>query len=313
METNVMNNAFLDDVTSKDPELVKRASDTVNEFTRVKMREDGFARKILPPIPISNDQLDRQVFTDKPSKIVDMEFDVPAAISIPFATNPQARYIRGKRYTIVFNRIVTRRFNKDINELRTYHMDIRQVISDNAIKDMLAEEDAKFIFTCNAAMGGTAGTAAPATGTVQWATTPDEITRESVVESLKLMNRTPSRLECSSMLINQISIKDVLKWFRDEVGGDMAQDVLINGWTQEKILGRKITVTIKDDLVPEDSIFHFAEPTFLGKFYMLDDITMYTKTEHFMIEFFAYETLGGAIGNVAGVTRQDFNVVGGGG
>lgn len=39
----------------------QEAIDAVNAFTRVKMREDGFFRKILPPIQITNDHLDRAV------------------------------------------------------------------------------------------------------------------------------------------------------------------------------------------------------------------------------------------------------------
>lgn len=46
------------------------AADAVNDFTRRKMRESGFFRKIMPPLQISNEDLDRQVITDKPVKIV---------------------------------------------------------------------------------------------------------------------------------------------------------------------------------------------------------------------------------------------------
>jgi hypothetical protein len=42
------------------------AIDAINDFTRIKMREDGFFRRILPPLQISNDELDRSVPTDKP-------------------------------------------------------------------------------------------------------------------------------------------------------------------------------------------------------------------------------------------------------
>jgi hypothetical protein len=50
----------------------------------------------------------------------------------------------------------------------------------------------------------------------------------------------------------------------------------------------------------------FADPKFLGKFYLLEDTTMYLKREAFMIEWFAYESLGGAIGNFSAVARADF-------
>ena len=123
------------------PGMEKQAQDAVNDYIRVRMREDGFARRILPPVQITNDELDRQVDTDKPVKVVDKEPQSPGAISVPFATLPINRYIRGPRFRVMFDRIMTPRFTKDIDELRTYDMDIRQIMSDNAIKDMLAEEE----------------------------------------------------------------------------------------------------------------------------------------------------------------------------
>ncbi len=48
-----------------------------------------------------------------------------AAISIPFSTLPMNLYIRGPRYLVMFDRIVTPRFSKDVGELKTWGMDIR--------------------------------------------------------------------------------------------------------------------------------------------------------------------------------------------
>ena len=91
------------------PGMEKNALDAVNEFTRVRVREDGFYRKILPAVQVANDELDRQVDTDKPVVVVDKEPGSPAAISIPFATLPINIYIRGPRYRVMFDRIVTPR------------------------------------------------------------------------------------------------------------------------------------------------------------------------------------------------------------
>lgn len=48
-----------------------RATDAMNDFTRIRMREDTFLRRIMPPIVIGNDDLDRSVDTDVPVKIID--------------------------------------------------------------------------------------------------------------------------------------------------------------------------------------------------------------------------------------------------
>ena len=41
----------------------------------------------------------------------------------------------------VWHKLMTRRFTKDVDELRTWKMDIRAVLSDNAIKDMMDEDE----------------------------------------------------------------------------------------------------------------------------------------------------------------------------
>jgi hypothetical protein len=288
------------------PGMEKTAIDAVNDFTRTKMREDGFYRRILPPLQISNDELDRQVDTDKPVKVVDKEPDSPAAISIPFATLPVNVYIRGPRYRVMFDRIVTPRFVKDVDELRTWVMDIRQVLSDNAIKDMLAEEDSKFIAAVNAVMIGP-DTPVPYNGNVvQWETIEGGITRETLLDAFKIMPRGPSHLQVHTVLINNVTIYEIQKFGRDEMGGDFSQDIIRNGWAESNFMGARWIITIKRDLVPDDSIFMFADPKFMGKSYLLEDTTMYIRREAYMLEFFAYQTAGGSIGHAGGLARADF-------
>ena len=304
-ESRLLNATIFEKLSSRDPVLEKQAVDAVNDFTRTKMREDGFYRRIMPPLPIANDELDRQSWTDKPVKIVDKEPDSPAAISIPFATLPQNLYIRGPRYVVMFDRIVTPRFTKDVDELRTWIMDIRQVLSDNAIKDMLAEEDGKFLTSVNTALVGP-GLVVPTSGVVQWERIAGGITRDTLFDAMKIMPNTPSNLEVHTILVNHITIKDVCKFGRNEIGGDLAQDIMKNGWTLQEFMGKTWVITIKKNLVPTNTMYMFADPKFIGKSYTLEDVTLYIKREAFMLEFFAYETLGGSIGHTSGVARADF-------
>lgn len=297
--------AIFEKLSSRDAVLEKEAADAVNDFTRTKMREDGFYRRIMPPLPITNDELDRQVDTDKPVKVVDKEPDSPAAISIPFATLPMNLYIRGRRYRVMFDRIATPRFTKDVDELRTWIMDIRQVLSDNAIKDMLAEEDGKFIRAVNSAIVGP-GLTVPTSGTVQHEVIAGSITRDTLCDSLKVMPNTPSNLEVHLVLVNNITIKEVMKFTHNEMGGTISEDIIKKGWSLQEFLGCQWIVTIKKGLVPTNTMYHFADPKFIGKSYILEDTTMYIRREAYMLEFFAYETLGGSIGHTSGLARVDF-------
>jgi hypothetical protein len=57
----------------------------------------------------------------------------PAAITIPFDRLPTDLYIRGPRYPVQMDRIVTPRFARDVDEMQTWSMDIREVLSQNAV------------------------------------------------------------------------------------------------------------------------------------------------------------------------------------
>ncbi len=277
-ESRILNETIFEKLASRDRYMEKQAVDAINDFTRTKMREDGFYRRIMPPLPITNDDLDRQWDTDKPVKIIDKEMDSPAAISIPFATLPMALYIKGPRYRVTFDRITTPKFTKDVDELRTWVMDIRQVLSDNAIKDMLAEEDSKFIRAVNSAVVGP-GQIVPTSGTVQHEVINGGITRDSLWESLKVMPNTPSCLEVHVCLINNITIKDVGKFSHNQMGGTLAEDIMKNGWSLQSFMGINWIITIKKGLVPTNTMYQFADPKFIGKSYILEDTTMYIRRE----------------------------------
>ena len=318
VNTKAVNEAFLGML---DKGNIKEAADAGSEFTRVYMREEAATDKILPAQLIGNDELDRQVDTDKPVKIIDREPNSPGSVSVPFGQLPFNRYINGPRYRVMFSRIMSPRFTKDVDELRTYDMDIRQVLSDNAIKDMAAEKDGKFLAVVDTIVGtlgyATVTADESADGVALITATnmnsgkfrnyklvdANGITRETLVEVLKIQPATQSRIETQTILVNNLTIKDVLKFSRDEMGGDLAEEVLLNGWTERTFLGCRWIVTIKRDLVANNTFYLFAEPKFLGKHYLLEDTTMWMKKEAFLLEWFCYQNAGLSIGNLNGVAK----------
>lgn len=297
------------------PESTVKVSRATSDYIRMKLREEGFLRKILPAQTITGDDLTKQVSTDKPSKVVELEPDSPGAMSIPFGEFPTGTYIYGKRWLVTFSRIATPMFNKDVAELHDYDLDIRQVISDNALKDLQAEEDGKFIQTINSLLSNDQMTADQnvaygpgGANTVLWKTLSGGLTRENVIEAKKLMMKAQARLRPQTALVNQKTALEFEKWTREEVGGDMSQNILVNGWAGEaaKWCSLNWITTIKDDLVPDNSMFLFAAPEFLGRLYFLEDTTMFVKREGPMLSWYAYEMLGGGIANAAAVSRVDF-------
>lgn len=288
-----------------DPGMRKNAADSLTDFTRDQVREEGVYRQVIPMIEVSNGDLDQQVDTDGNVIVCEMEPDSPGAVSVPFATLPVNWYIRGRKYRVMFSRVMSSRFQKDISELRTYRQDIRQLVSDNSLKDILAEEDSKFFTAVNAALVA-ADTIVPYSGVIQWETVHGGISRDTLEEAFKIMEKTPGHLTTNTVVVNNVTLHEIRKWGRDEVGGDHSQDMLMKGWAGGEFMGVEWIVTIKRYLVPDDTIYMFADPRFIGKSMALEDVTMYVNREAFMIEFFNYEEIGGAIAATNGIARADF-------
>lgn len=301
----VANDQFWNNLDSGNPALIKSAEDALTAYTRMKLRERGFARSIMPPIQVSNDQLTRAIDHERPVVVLDKENNIPAAVSVGFGTAPTNKIIEGPRYSVAFSRIQSPAFVKDVDLLRTYQMDIRQVTSDNAIKDIQAEEDGTLIAVINSLLGAEGSTVAE-TGTVQHAVIGGGITRASIADARKILPRTPSNLEAATVLVNSVTMKDIEKWGRDEIGGDMSEEILREGYSDRTIMNMRWIVTIKRRLVPDNTMFFFAEPKFLGKFLTLTDTVMYIERKAYMLKFFAWESIGMAIANSAAIAKVRF-------
>jgi len=284
----------------------KQAAAAVDAYTKRKMREKGFFRKILTMQQLQDSDLDVSLTHPLPVKIVEMEPDSPMAVSMSFNATPDSYTIRNQKYQIGFNRLATQRATCDIAELRTTRQDIRRIVSDNSLKDLLRKEDGNFIECINRFMVGP-DQVVPASGEIQWEVIRDGITRDSLQDAFKILPRTPSSLEAAHCLVNNLTIREIMKWGRDEMGGNTSEDIIRKGWSFEEFNNANWIITIKRDLVPSDSIYFFAEEDFLGKSFCLDDVTMYVKKEAYFLEYWHYEMIGSGIGNTNAVARADFN------
>lgn len=304
-EVRAKNDEIINGLVSPDSMLRKTAAGNVNDYLRLRVREDGFARKVMGgAIQVTKANLDRQLSSAKPVIIRDVETNSSGAVSMPFGHGPAVNYIRGPRYPIIFNRIETEKYRADANELLTYDMDIRQMLHDFMLKDIMQEEDSNMMAVVNSIVGtrNVYNTDLAACRYV----TAGPMSRAAIVHAKKGLRACNRNLNASLNLINHLTALDIEAFERNEVGGDLAQEIFINGGTERKVLGIDWAVTIKKDLVPTGSMFSFTERKFLGEFMVLDDVTMNTKTEAYWLEFFAYECVGGTIMNTAAVTRVDF-------
>jgi len=267
-------------------------------FTREKLRQESFARQILPPIQLQPDELDRDVNDDQPRKIVEKEPD-SIAVSIPLKARARLNYFKGPRYEIKFFKIESEHFRKQKHELLTYQNDIRKIISDNLVKDMADQEDKFFLNAVNSICVGNASEQVTS-GT--WAPTLFSTALRKMVERRRPVGR---------MLMTDGLYYRAIEFSATQIGFEQAGRHYDKGVESENVLfGIPVVRTIKKDIFTAvdstngaNMFFIFTPENFLGKFFVIQDATLFIKDEADWIEFWTYEVIGIGIGNTLSVQK----------
>ena len=275
----------------------KIASDLSSAYIRMINREEGFLRKILPPETIGEKDLDAFLETDRPGKIITIEPVGYPAVSLPFNSSADIQYYYSAKALVSFFDIKTPRFQKNVYELMTYKdIDLRKVITDNALKDMQKEEDAGFIGNVDSIVDG------------KVFAFNDTLNRDTWVECSKIMGK--KMLRNGIALMNDATVREFGKMDRSEIGGDLSEKIFkegMSGLGDSKVFGMNILSTLKADIVNDNICYLFTEPDYLGKFYELKKPTMYVKREEDILTVNAGEKIGVSIVNTAGVAKIKFN------
>jgi hypothetical protein len=294
----------------------KQAAVSAQQFTRNKLREESFAEKIITPIDISNDELDKAENPELLVKWNDREPDTAPATTVPLGVVPDGLQFFGTRYPSYFTRIVSPKFSKDIDQLRTYDYDIRSIMLEISTKDIATEIDTRFIERVDSVLG-TNNTANDLNGLglPQRVTVSGGLTRDNLADAFKVIKRLrvpfgPAQPDGGDskgvMLMNTVTADDLVKLDRSEAGGDLSQEMYINGLPSKTIYGVKPIYTIKRDLIPDGVIYLFSSEEFFGKYYRLQPLTVFMKNEAYFLEYFQYMNISMAIGNVKGAVRVQF-------
>lgn len=300
------NKYLIDCLTGSDHLMRKEASDILTNYLRLKNREGGFMDAILPPDPITSDKLDLQHDTPDPVMIVDMEPESAGAHSVPLATGPKTVMIEAGRFPVFFKRVMSARYQQDVVRLLTWNMDIKGILKDFLLKDIQDRKDRGFMATVEGIVGAqNINTPNAEIEACQW-TTQGTLDRTAIQQARKGLPSTNRRLNPSIGLVNNITLMDIPKLGRDEVGGDLAQDMFLSGEAPAKIGGITYVSTIKSDLVKDYDMYLFAEPKFTGGSWTLEDIILSTENINFFIEFFGYTMIAAAIKNIAAVCKVSF-------
>jgi len=114
------------------------------DFIRDRLREESFARKVLPPKTVSRSDLQVSVNHDTLVKIVEVE-PQSRAMSMSFRAQPTVRYYTGPRFEVPFHTVGSQRYEQTEQELMAYVMPITEIIKRNIVNDIQEIEDRVFL------------------------------------------------------------------------------------------------------------------------------------------------------------------------
>lgn len=315
---------------------MQKAAAVIGDYIQQRIRESGFARKILDVQTVGPTDIGMQV--DPTGAHDGYEYVVPLepqtyGMRIDFRSDPERVWIPGQRFSIKFVKISTAEFNKPEEELLAHREPVLKIIEQNSIKDMQEQEDIGFLDHVKAAAGlatlrlneTTAATGGflgftdnPAGATLLDAffkgPTPVATPRTSnIILSTNYYFRRDTIADlCKVLLARQLELKvflmsaqdfvDTMRWYADEIGHEIATKITIGGYKEATVAGITFVTTIKTNrrLVLPGHIYGFADKAALGKFLVLFAPKFWLNKRANIIQMQAWEVVGAGIGNING-------------
>jgi len=114
------------------------------DYIRDRLREESFARKVLPPKSVSRSDLQVSVAHDTLVKIVEVE-PQSRAMSMSFRGQPSVKYYTGPRFEVPFHTVGSLRYEQTEQELMAYTLPITEIIRRNIVNDIQEIEDRVFL------------------------------------------------------------------------------------------------------------------------------------------------------------------------
>ena len=312
------------------------------DYIRDRLREESFARKILPPKSVSRSDLQVSVAHDTLVKIVEIE-PQSRAMSMSFRGQPEVSYYTGSRFEVPFHTVGSLRYEQTEQELMAYTMPITEIIRKNIVNDIQEIEDRVFLDHMEAACQSlnedelgkafgstdytdgqafcTASVTAASCGTrgkVKGVNLADDLNPDSVVTAaidkddlialFQLFTgagEKGSRLRCDQILMTDTDFEDINGWTQEDMGHKIVGETTVDGYKYKTLIGRKFVRTLKTDILRPGNIYAFAAPEFLGGFLVLNKTKFYADKERNRVSFEAWEDIGMYVGNVAGVRKLE--------
>lgn len=273
---------------------VEKIASLTEDFLRDRIRETSVLNRILPPVVLTEAQIERNTANDWPLKRVEIEPD-SKAFTIGFRGKGSAQFMEGKKYEVYFTKIETEHFKKTREELMTMRYPVVDVVNSNLVLDMQEQLDGMLATRFAAAValsGNVVNTGATA------------LTKENLValaQTITGKRRRPVRL-----IMTEARWMDLATLSPDKLGYGGVERIAFNGVRAEKtFLGYEVITSINSSVAGsvwnDKNIWMVTEPQFLGSNFIIGDVQQEMKREGNMLEWWSWMDQGCEIGNAKSV------------
>jgi hypothetical protein len=292
---NNLNRIFVENI--RDPALRKEAEERSQAYLKLRVYEDSFMARVLPPKPISPSQCDRTL--ESPTllrKIIDKEYTDVKATVMDFRGKGDFKFIETAQYAVDFHKIESEEYHITEGELRAKEQPVQSLIKHHTAKEIQEQMDRIFIKAVDAACVDTG----------QVINVAEDIILPSNITKLRnvLDGRTSFPLTAATLLMTQAQFNNVDVWPQAGVDNGMGQEFWKDGYKYDTLYRLRTVKTIKANLVPNNVVYVFAAPEFLGHHLTFNDDRFQIKTEWDDIGWKAWKTHGAAIGNNFAVAKM---------
>jgi len=289
---------------ASDAQLLKQAMDNSTYFIRERVRELGFARKLIEPKMVTPADLDRVSGSEQPAIILEKDIEA-TAMTVPFRGQGEARYWEKENPIVEFQKIETAKFHKSKFELMNSKTPYTKILEQRFIQEAQKVEDETMIEAFNKIITD-ANAKAPGT---QEQHVSGGLTKENISILIKMLARlrmipTDPKEGKPKFLMTQTLKADLVNLGMIEIGDKNVS----KNWEEgtlgvDKLFGIPVVTTIKNDLVKDNEMYIVAPQDYFGRFFILQDHTLVIKTEADMIEMWTYAAMGLGLINTKGVCR----------
>jgi len=289
---------------ASDAGLLKQAMDNSTYFIREKVRENGFARRIIEPKTVTAADLDRVSGSEQPAIILEKDIEA-TAMTVPFRGQGESRYWERENPIVEFQKIEVPKFSKSKFELMSAKTPYTKILETRFSQEAQKVEDETMIGAFDKIL---ADAEAKAPGT-QLQKVDGGLTKENISILIKMLTRLrmvptdPSKGR-PKFLMTQTLKADLVNLGMIDIGDKNVS----KNWEQgtlgvDNLFSIPVVTTVKNELVKDNEMYIIAPQDYFGRFFILQDHTLVIKTEADMIDMWSYAAMGLGIVNTKGVCK----------